>query len=58
MINAKYGDTNLFCRTCDYTINIEKNNAISRKVYPKQKKVDDILEDMAYGGTTDAECPI
>lgn len=59
LIDAKSGETNLFCRTCIYTIDVERGKAISRRVYPIQKKVDDILEDMAWGGTTEqgGKCP-
>merc|ERR1712154_339610 len=44
----------LFCRTCTY--HIEVTRTIKRRIYPKNKEVDDILEDMAWGATHDIKC--
>ena len=53
--SKKYSTYNrLFCRTCPYHIEIART--IRRKVIPKQTKVDDILEDIAWGATTEAKC--
>ena len=45
----------LYCRTCAYQVAV--TGRIVRRVIPTQKKVDDILEDTAWGATTEVKCP-
>ena len=53
--SMKYMDCNrLYCRTCAYQVAV--TGRIVRRVIPTQKKVDDILEDTAWGATTEVKC--
>ena len=41
----------LYCTTCTFKMNVTRN--IVYKVKTKQKKIDDIMEDIEWGGKTE-----